>query len=173
MKPWEFTFDLSVDQPGGPGAPSFFPRMEQTISLAIPGQTFSLTTARLYNRGKLPIKASDVTLVLDPGWKSTVLDSDMLKPHVPAAGDVFRSIPRLPSRKMLLTRVLISPALIRRNRNSLYHQQSQIADPLLHLGRPTRSMQHASSFEQAGTKLWNGVIYRRQNQIYRSHFRPV
>jgi LmbE family N-acetylglucosaminyl deacetylase len=69
-------FDLSVDQPGGAGAPSYFPRMEQTITLAVPGQTFTMT-ARLYNRGKLKIKASDVTLVLDPGWKSTVLKSDM------------------------------------------------------------------------------------------------
>jgi LmbE family N-acetylglucosaminyl deacetylase len=71
----EIYFDLSVDQPGGAGAPSYFPRMEQTISLAVPGQTFTMT-ARLYNRGKLPIKASDVTLALDPGWKSTVLKSD-------------------------------------------------------------------------------------------------
>ena len=69
-------FDLSVDQPGGSGAPSYFPRMEQTISMAAPGQAFTMT-ARLYNRGKLPIKASDVTLALNPGWKSTVLKSDV------------------------------------------------------------------------------------------------
>jgi LmbE family N-acetylglucosaminyl deacetylase len=68
-------FDLSVDQPGGPGAQSFFPRMEQTISVAVPGQTFTVT-ARLYNRGKLSIKANDVMLSLDPGWKSTVVKSD-------------------------------------------------------------------------------------------------
>jgi LmbE family N-acetylglucosaminyl deacetylase len=69
-------FDLSVDQPGGPGAQTFFPRMEQTISVAIPGQTFTLT-GRLYNRGKLPVKAGDITLALDPGWKSTILKSDV------------------------------------------------------------------------------------------------
>ncbi|HEY3767805.1 MAG TPA: PIG-L family deacetylase [Candidatus Angelobacter sp.] len=68
-------FDLSVDQPGGPGAQSFFPRMEQTISVAVPGETFT-ATARLYNRGKLPIKANDVTLSLNPGWKSTIVKSD-------------------------------------------------------------------------------------------------
>jgi LmbE family N-acetylglucosaminyl deacetylase len=68
-------FDLSVDQPGGPGAQSFFPRMEQTISVAVPGETFT-ATARLYNRGKLFIKANDVMLSLDPGWKSTVVKSD-------------------------------------------------------------------------------------------------
>jgi LmbE family N-acetylglucosaminyl deacetylase len=68
-------FDLSVDQAGGPGAPSYFPRMEQTVSLAIPGQTFTMT-ARLYNRGKQPVKAGDITLALDPGWKSSVLKSD-------------------------------------------------------------------------------------------------
>jgi hypothetical protein len=33
-------------------------------------------TARLYNRGKLPIKPSDVTLNLPQGWKSTVLKKD-------------------------------------------------------------------------------------------------
>jgi LmbE family N-acetylglucosaminyl deacetylase len=68
-------FDLFVDQPGGPGAQSFFPRMEQTISVAVPGETFT-ATARLYNRGKLAIKANDVTLSLNPGWKSTVVKSD-------------------------------------------------------------------------------------------------
>src|SRR5258708_7118237 len=68
-------FELTVDQPGPPPGPSFFPRMEQTLSIAIPGQTFNVT-ARLYNRGKLPIKPSDVTLNLPTGWKSTVLKKD-------------------------------------------------------------------------------------------------
>jgi hypothetical protein len=68
-------FDLSVDQPGPPPAPSYFPRMEQTISLAIPGQTFN-ATARLYNRGKLPVQPGDVTLNLPPEWKSTLVKSD-------------------------------------------------------------------------------------------------
>jgi LmbE family N-acetylglucosaminyl deacetylase len=68
-------FELTVDQAGPAAAPSYFPRMEQTLSIAIPGQTFHVT-ARLYNRGKLPIKPSDVTLNLPQGWKSTVLKKD-------------------------------------------------------------------------------------------------
>jgi LmbE family N-acetylglucosaminyl deacetylase len=68
-------FELTVDQAGPAPAPSYFPRMEQTLSIAIPGQTFHVT-ARLYNRGKLPIKPGNVTLNLPPGWKSTVLKKD-------------------------------------------------------------------------------------------------
>jgi LmbE family N-acetylglucosaminyl deacetylase len=68
-------FELTVDQPGPAPAPSYFPRMEQTLSIAIPGQTFHVT-ARLYNRGRLPIKPGNVTLNLPPGWKSTVLKKD-------------------------------------------------------------------------------------------------
>ncbi len=68
-------FDLSVDQPGPAPGPSYFPRMEQTISLAIPGQSFNVT-ARLYNRGKLAILPTGVTLNLPPGWKSTLLKED-------------------------------------------------------------------------------------------------
>lgn len=64
-------FDLSVDQQGGPGAPSYFPRMEQTISFAVPGQTFTMT-ARLYNRGKQTLQANDVKLDVPEGWKSSV-----------------------------------------------------------------------------------------------------
>jgi LmbE family N-acetylglucosaminyl deacetylase len=47
-------FEVTVDPPGPPPGPSYFPRMEQTISVAVPGQTFTVT-ARLYNRGKFPI----------------------------------------------------------------------------------------------------------------------
>ena len=47
-------FEFTVDPPGPPPGPSYFPRMEQTMSLAIPGQTFT-ATARFYNRGKIPI----------------------------------------------------------------------------------------------------------------------
>jgi LmbE family N-acetylglucosaminyl deacetylase len=77
-------FDLSVDQPGPAQGPSFFPRMEQTISMALPGQSFNVT-ARLYNRGKLPIKPTEITLDLPTGWKSTLLKND---DHELAAGDM-------------------------------------------------------------------------------------
>src|SRR5258708_8067554 len=63
-------FDLSVDQPGPPSAPSYFPRMEQTISLAIPGQRFNPTPSP-YNRAKLPPHPAKVPLNLPPQRKST------------------------------------------------------------------------------------------------------
>jgi LmbE family N-acetylglucosaminyl deacetylase len=69
-------FDVTVDPPGPPPGPSYFPRMEQTLSLAIPGQTFNVT-ARLYNRGKLTIDApSRASLNAPPDWKITVLKTD-------------------------------------------------------------------------------------------------
>ena len=52
MRRWASSFEITVDPPGPPPGPSYFPRMEQTLSLAIPGQTFTIT-ARLYNRGKI------------------------------------------------------------------------------------------------------------------------
>jgi len=78
------SFDLSVDQPGGPAAPSYFPRMEQTLSLAAPGQAFNVT-ARIYNRGRAAIQAPDMELMLNQGWKGSVLKSDV---HDLAAGEM-------------------------------------------------------------------------------------
>src|SRR5262249_45119249 len=52
-------FELTVDPPGQPSGPSYFPRLEQTISLAAPGQAFTVT-ARLYNRGKTSIDPIDI-----------------------------------------------------------------------------------------------------------------
>ncbi|HEY2495837.1 MAG TPA: PIG-L family deacetylase [Candidatus Angelobacter sp.] len=77
-------FDLTVDPPGPPPGPSYFPRMEQTLSVAVPGQTFTATT-RFYNRGKLPVKVSDMALELYQGWKSSVLKSDV---HELASGEM-------------------------------------------------------------------------------------
>lgn len=68
-------FDISVDQPGGPSAPSYFPRMEQTFMLAVPGQTFTMT-ARLYNRGKQTLQSKDMGLEAPDGWKVNVLKKD-------------------------------------------------------------------------------------------------
>jgi LmbE family N-acetylglucosaminyl deacetylase len=62
--------DASVDPPGPPSGPSYFPRMEQTFTLATPGQTFNLT-ARFYNRGKLPVTVQDVHLLMPDGWTAT------------------------------------------------------------------------------------------------------
>jgi LmbE family N-acetylglucosaminyl deacetylase len=60
-------FEASVDPPGLPPGPSYFPRMEQTMGLAVPGQTFTLT-ARLYNRGKIAITPGDVSVEIPAGW---------------------------------------------------------------------------------------------------------
>jgi LmbE family N-acetylglucosaminyl deacetylase len=62
-------FEVTVDPPGPPPGPSYFPRLEQTISLAVPGQTFSVT-ARLYNRGKAPLTAG-MGIALPPGWQNS------------------------------------------------------------------------------------------------------
>ena len=62
------SFEVTVDPPGPPPAPSYFPRMEQTFSIAVPGQTFT-ATARLYNRGKTPIQRTGIQLLVPDGWK--------------------------------------------------------------------------------------------------------
>lgn len=74
-------FEITVDPPGPPPAPSYFPRMEQTISLAIPGQTFTMT-ARLYDRGRLTVVPRSMWLDMPPGWTSTVVKEEKpeLKP---------------------------------------------------------------------------------------------
>jgi LmbE family N-acetylglucosaminyl deacetylase len=68
-------FETTVDPPGPSPGPSYFPRMEQTLSLAIPGQTFTIT-ARLYNRGRFRLKAPEFSLNLPDGWKNTYLKKD-------------------------------------------------------------------------------------------------
>ena len=68
-------FEVTVDQAGPPAAPSYFPRMEQTLLLAVPGQTFTLT-ARVFNRGKLPVTPGVVKLDVPEGWTSTVVKEE-------------------------------------------------------------------------------------------------
>jgi LmbE family N-acetylglucosaminyl deacetylase len=68
-------FDLSVDPPGPPPGPSYFPRMEQTMSMAVPGQPFNLT-ARLYNRGKHTIYVLGHADLMNAGWDSKIIKSD-------------------------------------------------------------------------------------------------
>jgi LmbE family N-acetylglucosaminyl deacetylase len=81
------SFDVTVDQAGGPPPPSYFPRMEQTFTMAVPGQTFTITT-RLYNRGKTAITPGEVRVNVPEGW--TVAQITPAKPEGPplAAGDV-------------------------------------------------------------------------------------
>jgi LmbE family N-acetylglucosaminyl deacetylase len=61
-------FEATVDPPGPPPGPSYFPRMEQTISIAVPGQNF-MVTARLYNRGSVTIIPTGFSEHISPGWK--------------------------------------------------------------------------------------------------------
>jgi LmbE family N-acetylglucosaminyl deacetylase len=80
-------FEVTVDPPGPLPGPSYFPRMEQTLSLAVPGQTFTMT-ARLYNRGKVAITREDVRIDVPEGWKSERLSPvTELQPSL-NAGDV-------------------------------------------------------------------------------------
>lgn len=79
-------FEVTVDPPGPPPGPSYFPRMEQTLSIAVPGQTFTMT-ARLYNRGKVAIAPQDVRIDVPEGWKSERL-SPVIEIRPLGAGDV-------------------------------------------------------------------------------------
>ena len=81
------SFEVSVDPPGPPPGPSYFPRMEQTLPLAIPGQTFTMT-ARLYNRGKKVITPQDFRVEIADGWKSEQITPASNAPSTLAAGDV-------------------------------------------------------------------------------------
>jgi LmbE family N-acetylglucosaminyl deacetylase len=61
-------FEVTVDPPGPPPGPSYFPRMEQTLDLAVPGSSFTVT-CRLYNRGKKAIEPKGFSLDATGGWK--------------------------------------------------------------------------------------------------------
>jgi LmbE family N-acetylglucosaminyl deacetylase len=81
-------FEATVDPPGPPPAPSYFPRMEQTMSLAVPGQTFTVT-ARLYNRGKTRLTPETSNLVAPRDWTVTPMASEKEERHPLAEGDVW------------------------------------------------------------------------------------
>ncbi|MGC2745253.1 MAG: PIG-L family deacetylase [Candidatus Angelobacter sp.] len=78
-------FEITVDPPGPPPGPSYFPRMEQTISMAVPGQSFTVT-ARLYNRGKTTIIPQGFGVEAAEGWKVERMASPAYTPL--KAGDV-------------------------------------------------------------------------------------
>jgi LmbE family N-acetylglucosaminyl deacetylase len=80
-------FEVTVDPPGPPPGPSYFPRMEQTMSLAVPGSTFTIT-CRLYNRGKTTLAPQGFFVEAAGGWKIEHLASSS-DPYVPLkSGDV-------------------------------------------------------------------------------------
>jgi LmbE family N-acetylglucosaminyl deacetylase len=89
-------FEVTVDQPGPPPAPSYFPRMEQTMSLAVPGQTFTVTT-KLYNRGKNAITPGNVRVEVPEGWGqeriSTAAANPSLNPNEVATAQFKISVP--------------------------------------------------------------------------------
>ncbi|HEY6252743.1 MAG TPA: NEW3 domain-containing protein [Candidatus Angelobacter sp.] len=72
--------EFYVDVPGPPPAASYFPRMEQTFTVAVPGQRFT-ATARLYNRGKVVITKTAAGIQMPPGWKGEVLKQQPEKPE--------------------------------------------------------------------------------------------
>jgi LmbE family N-acetylglucosaminyl deacetylase len=83
-------FEITVDPPGPPPGPSYFPRMEQTISMAVPGQSFTIT-ARLYNRGKTTVVPQGFGVEAADGWKIEHLASsgDPSAPTPLKSGEVF------------------------------------------------------------------------------------
>lgn len=80
-------FEVTVDPPGPPPGPSYFPRMEQTMNMAVPGQTFTMT-ARLYNRGKAEITPGDFRVSVPSGWSATQLTPEQNQSKPLSAGDV-------------------------------------------------------------------------------------
>jgi LmbE family N-acetylglucosaminyl deacetylase len=68
--------ELTVDPPGPPPPPSYFPRMEQTISIATPGQSFNVT-ARIYNRGQIPFKLGVIALLSEHGLQSALVQEPL------------------------------------------------------------------------------------------------
>lgn len=90
-------FEVTVDPPGPPPAPSYFPRMEQTFSLAVPGQTFTVT-ARLYNRGRAPVVPIALGVNVPEGWTavqipSAKMDDSPLNPGDARAVQVRITVP--------------------------------------------------------------------------------
>jgi LmbE family N-acetylglucosaminyl deacetylase len=81
-------FEITVDPPGPPPGPSYFPRMEQTLSIAVPGQSFTVT-GRLYNRGRTTVIPQGFGVEAAEGWKIEQLASP---PYTPLkAGEVSSS----------------------------------------------------------------------------------
>lgn len=81
-------FEASVDPPGPPPGPSYFPRMQETMTLAVPGQSFTMT-ARLYNRGKLAITPENAGVDVPEGWTATRVTSGKEDQHAMTAGELW------------------------------------------------------------------------------------
>ena len=67
--------DASVDPERQQSFLGFF-RQEETFLMAVPGQTFTVTS-RLYNRGRQTVTAKDIELDVPAGWQATKLKSDL------------------------------------------------------------------------------------------------
>jgi LmbE family N-acetylglucosaminyl deacetylase len=83
--------EVAVDPPGPPPGPSYFPRMEQTISLAAPGQSFTLT-ARLFNRGRIAFKPGPVALLSNHGLQSSLVSAAETESGKPVNPGESRSV---------------------------------------------------------------------------------
>src|SRR5215471_6521963 len=86
--------DFYVDVAGTSQPPSYFARMEQTLTMAVPGQTFT-GTARIYNRGKIPIAQTRTGISMPPGWKGDILKQqpDKIDPGEQAAWQFQITVP--------------------------------------------------------------------------------
>ncbi|HEY1525038.1 MAG TPA: PIG-L family deacetylase [Candidatus Angelobacter sp.] len=80
--------ELTVDPPGPPPGPSYFPRMEQTISVATPGQSFTVT-GKVYNRGKATWDVLSSAISWGSEFKSSGLEKPDNKPMRLNPGDTF------------------------------------------------------------------------------------
>jgi LmbE family N-acetylglucosaminyl deacetylase len=146
-------FEATVDPPGPPPAPSYFPRMEQTMSMAVPGQTFTLT-AKLYNRGKTPLMTGESHLVAPRGWTVTPIETEADKPHTLAAGDVWT------------TRFKVTVPEDAKYTRPYFTRQNSETETVYNLSEPyyvtlpwepyPLYASATASSEQAGKKLWTG-----------------
>ena len=86
--------EFYVDVPGPPPAPSYFARMEQTFTVAVPGQTFT-ATARIYNRGKVPIAQTVAKISMPASWEAHVLkeQQDKIDPGEMASSQFQVTVP--------------------------------------------------------------------------------
>ena len=81
-------FEATVDPAGQPPSSSYFPRAEQTMSMAVPGQTFTVTS-RLYNRGKTALTPEESHLVAPTGWTIASVDAEKEERHPIAPGEAW------------------------------------------------------------------------------------
>jgi LmbE family N-acetylglucosaminyl deacetylase len=137
-----------------------------TMSLAVPGQVFSLT-ARLYNRSKRPISPVDVRLSLPEGWKIEEINRD-LKDLGPGEAGSVRFRVAVPD-KAQLTR----PYWHRDNTQEAIYTIDQPGDVTLPFPRPPVRAIASYSLAGAAGEITSVAMVRFVDPIYGPGERPL